>query len=87
MTGDALTGAGLDDPVGGLFDPLERIDDLRRRQLDVAAIDQAQRRRGIEVGIGMRVDDLAAGLAVEMDVLMEIRAVAGLAAIQLNLFD
>src|ERR1700730_7167793 len=45
-------GAGRDDAVDRLFGTLEGVDDLRRRELDVAAIDQPQRRHRVEVGVG-----------------------------------
>ena len=38
--------------LDGLLGALEGVDDLPGRQLDVAAIDQAQRRDRIEVGMG-----------------------------------
>jgi hypothetical protein len=45
-------GARRDDAVDGLLGALEGVDDLRWRELDVAAIDQTERRHRIEVGMG-----------------------------------
>jgi hypothetical protein len=54
---------------------------------DFGSCGQVPELGGIEVGIGVRIDDLAAGLAVEMHVLVEVCAVAGLAALEVNKFD
>ena len=44
-------GAGLDDAARRLLDTLECIEDAARRELDVAAIDDAERSDRIEVGM------------------------------------
>lgn len=41
----------------------------------------------VEIAGGVGVDDFAAGLAVKMDVLVEIGAVAGLAALEVDELD
>ena len=46
------TAPACDDAVDRLLDALEGVDDLRGRELDVAAIDQPERRHRIEVGVG-----------------------------------
>jgi hypothetical protein len=42
---------------------------------------------GVEVGGGVRIANFATGLAVEMDVLVKISAVAGLSTLKLNLLN
>ena len=44
-------GAGLDDAARGLLDALEGIENAPRRELDVAAVDDAERGDRIEVGV------------------------------------
>ena len=57
------------------------------RSCDPGAFGEVPELGGVEIGRRVGVDDFAAGLAVEMDVLVEVRAVAGLAALEVDLLD
>ena len=54
---------------------------------DAGARGEVPELSGVEIGGGVRVDDFAAGLAMEMDVLVEIGAVAGLATFEVDELD
>jgi hypothetical protein len=54
---------------------------------DAGAFGEVPELGGVKIGGGMSVDDFAAGFAVEMNVLVEVRAVAGLAALEVDLLD
>lgn len=57
------------------------------RPCDFGAFGEVPELGGVEIGGRVGVDDLAAGFAVEMDVLVEVGAVAGLATFELYLLD
>lgn len=73
---ELLGGAGLADAVDGEVGAG-----------DSGAFGQVPELRRVEVGGRMRVDDLAALFAVEMDVLVQVRAVTGLSALEVDKLD
>ncbi len=54
---------------------------------DAGAFGQVPKHGGVEIAGWMGVDDLATGFAMEVDVLVEVRAVAGLAALEVDELD
>lgn len=54
---------------------------------DAGAFGEVPELGGVEIGRRVGIDDFAAGFAVEMDVLVEIGAVAGLAALEVDELD
>ena len=71
-----MSGAGVAGAVDGEI-----------RSGDAGSFRQVPKLGGDEIAGWMGVDDFAAGLAVEVNVLVEVRTIAGLSALKLNLLN